>query len=85
VSAKITVVTSHRTYQLKRNLAERKVKRGGFRWHDNFTIIAIETLSSCSALRLRPIYVDGKIRFAEWHKKLSGGCVAVMQATVYRA
>ena len=39
MSAKVNVVfLSGGRFQLKRNLAERRVSRGGFRWKDRFTI-----------------------------------------------
>jgi hypothetical protein len=44
MSAKVTIVTRDRVYQLKRALAARKVRRESlsFRWLDNFTVVEIE-------------------------------------------
>ena len=40
MSAKVTVICASRcrTYSLRRNLAERKVREGAFRWVNKFTI-----------------------------------------------
>jgi hypothetical protein len=44
VSAKITVLCLAHTYKTKRNDAEKKVRRGGFRWVDKFTIEQIPSI-----------------------------------------
>jgi hypothetical protein len=59
VSAKITVVCLAHTYKTKRNDAERKVRRGGFRWVDRFTIEQIPSIVFSDSIP--PILIDGAL------------------------
>lgn len=75
VSAKISVhcPSANRTYKLDRNLAERKVRRGGFRWCDNFSIVEIEldlTPSARRALYDGPLGTGNALPFTRICKKL---------------
>lgn len=77
VSAKVTVLCVARTYQLKRNLADRKVRRGGFRWLDNFTIEEIPRDQAQRQVRLPFCGMPGL--FCMWAPRPSGRYI-VMQA-----
>jgi len=57
VSAKITVLCLAHTYKTKRNDAERKVRRGGLRWVDRFTIEQIPSIVASDGIP--QILIDG--------------------------
>jgi hypothetical protein len=62
VSAKVSVIcaSTGRNYQTPRNQAERKVRRGGFYWVDNFSIAEIVmTAAEAEVSEIRAAYYDG--------------------------
>jgi hypothetical protein len=64
VSAKVKVVcpSTSRSYRLPRNLAERKVRRGGFRWVDSFTIEEVELdAKAIAAVQSKAAYYAGPL------------------------
>ena len=78
MSAKVTVCCSARTYQLKRNLAARKVARGGFRWRDRFTIEEIPLDTMPKPVRIGFVGMPGAACI--WVPRPSGFFI-VMQAS----
>lgn len=82
MSAKVLVVCSDRVYQRTRSRAEKKVRSGGFRWLDKFTIAEIPR---ATAPRRIVAFFDGPpASMTDWAPRGSAGYLVMQLRTPRR-
>lgn len=77
MSAYITVLDEGRSYLTKRRYAKDKVRKGGFGWQDNFTIVRLIAKPSTS----RPFSFGPPASFTDWIPRDSAGYLVMQLRT----
>ena len=84
MSAKVTIRCRDREYRLKRSLALKKYRRGGFHWLDNFTLVENPSLDPQNMAMIRPFCFGPAASLPAWQPRNSCGFTVLQLVTPRR-